>query len=357
MPRHRTVRRFAVPASIAAVAIAVGAGAGIVSADDPPDLPDQTAAELLAAVQNSDIPGLSGTVVANMELGLPDLGSDGGLPSAGSSSIRMWYAAPDKVRVAFLDKLGETDVIRNGADVWTWDSGDNEAVHYEAPAEAADLPMWPPSHFTGASPMEAAEQALAAIEPDTEVTTDGTVELAGRAAYQLVLSPKDPDSLVGEIRLAIDADTGVPLSTQIIPVSGDEPAFEVAFSRIDFTVPDAENFTFTAPAGVTVTEGTDEVGDLWESGRHADSTAPRLVGEGWDKVAVIDFDTARMSEEATGEAPEVSGLLDRLPEVSGDWGSGRVLTSSLVSVLITDDGRLLVGAVTPERLYAVAATA
>jgi len=43
-----------------------------------------------------------------------------------------------------------------------------------------------------------------------------------------------------------------------------------------------------------------------------------------------------------------------LQRVSGDWGSGRLLTSRLVSALITDDGRLLVGAVPPQLLYQAA---
>ncbi|MBM0236720.1 hypothetical protein JNW88_05375 [Micromonospora sp. ATA32] len=43
-----------------------------------------------------------------------------------------------------------------------------------------------------------------------------------------------------------------------------------------------------------------------------------------------------------------------MAKVSGDWGSGRLLTGKLFSVLLTDDGRLLAGAVTPERLYQAA---
>ena len=38
------------------------------------------------------------------------------------------------------------------------------------------------------------------------------------------------------------------------------------------------------------------------------------------------------------------------------WGSGRLLDSKLVSILITDDGRVFAGAVDPSALYAAAAT-
>jgi hypothetical protein len=40
--------------------------------------------------------------------------------------------------------------------------------------------------------------------------------------------------------------------------------------------------------------------------------------------------------------------------VNGSWGSGRLLRSSLFSVLLTDDGRVLAGLVAPEKLYAAA---
>ena len=41
--------------------------------------------------------------------------------------------------------------------------------------------------------------------------------------------------------------------------------------------------------------------------------------------------------------------------MSGEWGSGRLLQSALFSVLITDDGRIIAGAVAPEKLYEAAA--
>ena len=44
-------------------------------------------------------------------------------------------------------------------------------------------------------------------------------------------------------------------------------------------------------------------------------------------------------------------LLLATKPVHGKWGSGRLLTTSLFSVLITSNGRVLAGAVTPAVLY------
>ena len=48
-------------------------------------------------------------------------------------------------------------------------------------------------------------------------------------------------------------------------------------------------------------------------------------------------------------------VLASLPRVSGAWGSGRVLQSRLGTVLLTDDGRLIFGAVGPDLIYQAAA--
>ena len=53
----------------------------------------------------------------------------------------------------------------------------------------------------------------------------------------------------------------------------------------------------------------------------------------------------------------LNALLGSATQVSGSWGSGRLLRTSLVSALITSNGRLFVGAVQPSVLYAAAAQA
>ena len=51
---------------------------------------------------------------------------------------------------------------------------------------------------------------------------------------------------------------------------------------------------------------------------------------------------------------ELNAFLDRLPRVHGSFGTGRILQSRLFSVLLLDDGRVLVGPVSQDRLIAAA---
>jgi len=284
---------------------------------------------------------------------------------AGSNTARVWYAGEDKVRLALLGTLGETDVIRNGSDVWMWRSRDNTATHLTIPAGAGKKPEALPAGVPS-TPQEAADAALAAIDPTTSVTTTGAASVAGRDAYELVLAPKDTASLIGQVRLAIDAKEHIPLRVDVYAKGANDPAIRVAFQQISFTVPDGEQFAFNPPKGAKVTTESpssplDKRGEkavppgkrpgTGAPGTEASRTGgrPTVVGSGWTSIVV-----AKLPKGDSPEQSAVAGVLDSLPEVSGAWGRGKLLSSSLFSALLTDDGRVLVGAVAPEKLYEAA---
>jgi hypothetical protein len=185
--------RWGVPVA-AAAAVALVATGVFTSAQANPSLPAKTAGQLLVDLQGAKVDGLSGTVVQASELGLPELpqvaGQGGGGTSltsllTGSHTLRVWYAGEDKQRVALLDSLGETDVVRNGTNAWLWSSQSNSATHLSIPAGAAGKDE--ADHLpAGVTPQQAAAAALKALDPTTQVTTSSTTSVAGRDAYELV---------------------------------------------------------------------------------------------------------------------------------------------------------------------------
>jgi outer membrane lipoprotein-sorting protein len=373
--------RWAVPA-VTAVAL-VGGGSAITGIHAIADagLPSRSAAQLLVDVQQARLDALSGTVVQKADLGLPDLPISGGSSSAGSSDLtslvsgthtmRVWFSGPDKARMALLGTLGESDVIRNGKDVWVWASRDKTAKHYVLPAHDAASKSKAPAGMPGSgdlptSPQAAAEKALAAITPSTQVTTSGTATVAGRSAYELVLEPKDATSLVAQVRVAIDGTERVPLRVQVFAKSVADPVFEVAFSAVDFDRPDAAQFTFNPPPGTKVTDEEMDAHSKTKTVAPEVSSAdkPKVVGEGWGSVLVARM-PAPVAEAGTSgstgaaadkDVAQLMKFVSLLPKVSGTWGSGHLMAGSAFSVLLTDDGRLVVGAVTPEGLYAALAS-
>ena len=244
-----------IPVAVVGAAIAIPAAAGA-----SPELPERTAEEVLVSIAENTADAYSGTVEQTSDLGLPELPSTGMGSADGAADamelltadheLRVFVGGDDRMRLQILDRLAERNVVVNGDDVWLYDSRANAATHLVLPEGArASAPA------TGWTPEEAAESLLEAIEPSTDVTVDGTAMVAGRAAYVLTLTPDEgEDTLVASASLAVDAETGLPLSVEVDAVGQDEPAFSVAYTSIDFTAPDAGLFEFEPPAGATVEE-------------------------------------------------------------------------------------------------------
>ncbi|NUR05823.1 MAG: hypothetical protein HOQ22_03215 [Nocardioidaceae bacterium] len=352
--QRRPTLRWLVPLLAALVLAAASSVVGVLSAAARGGLPERSAAQLLVDVQTARLSGLSGTIVQTADLGLPSIPGVGGDGSsdmtslvAGSHTLRLWYADPDHVRLALLGSLGESDLVRNGTDLWTWSSKQKSATHHTVPRSDARTPR---SLADGSplTPQQAADAALRAITPSTKVSTDGTAVVAGRSAYELVLRPRDSGSLVDSVRIAIDGETHLPTRVQVYADGHTDPAFEVGFTSFDPSTPPDSVFAFNPPPGTKVTEsgaldGPDRVPDP----RGPGLADPKLVGSGWTSVVLTRLPAGATTDEG-GPAAQV---LQKLPRVSGSWGSGRLLRGTLFTAVLTDDGRLAVGAVSPDAIY------
>jgi hypothetical protein len=87
------------------------------------------------------------------------------------------------------------------------------------------------------------------------------------------------------------------------------------------------------------------------------TSGPNVLGSGWLSVAVIrDVSSISGGPGPLGSIGSVLPFLLRAATpVHGAWGSGRMLRTSLLSALLTSNGTVLIGAVTPAVLYADAA--
>ena len=341
----RWIPAAVVPAVIVAAAVAVPT---VANAD--PSLPELSPQQLLELIADSGGTVYSGTVEQSSDLGLPDvsaLGQSSGGDSAtsalelltGSHTANVFVGGPTTQRVQVLDGFAERDAIRNGDSLWLYDSSEKEAVHVTAEMPVEDAPVGV-APTTAVTPAEAAQKLLGAIEPTTTVEVVDTARVAGRAAYELRLTPDDPHTLVGSVVLSVDAETGLPLGASVTAKGQSDPAFSVRFSKISFDSPDASLFEFTPPSDATVIEET-LPGEVPADAAHDE---PTVVGDGWDAVVVL----------TAGDSPAVASD-PLLAQLTTKVDGGRVLSTSLVSVLFADDGRVLVGAVGSESLLAAAA--
>ncbi|WP_438853604.1 LolA family protein [Agromyces sp. M3QZ16-3] len=429
-PRRTGPSRFRARTVVPAVGVPVAIAVAVLvpmQANATVDLPDLTPEELVAFARAGDVDALSGTIEQRSELGLPDLGAlMGGSGAAsgsgdaagddsaasdtlsdlvslatGSFEANVYLDGPH-ARLQVLDRMAERNVYVNPGEAWFVDSESQTATRLSVADDAdvagleAELQRLADEARATAearlpdgeqlpTPQQLLDRALDRLDETTEVSvgTDGRV--AGRDAYELVLEPRTDDTLVGEIRVAVDGENGAALAASVTARGADAPAFETGFTDVSFAAPDASAFAFEPSASFTVEEEelplpTVEEFRQWladaqareDAGADATADGPHPVvhGEGWATVVEVDAATAaEMMAERSAEAGADTGegvapateppftdgeALDLLDALTTPVDGGRALQTSLLSVLFTDDGRVLAGSVPVDTLVGYA---
>ncbi len=367
---------------VIAVAVTGGviAGTQIPSAQASPVLPVRTPGQLLAEInQDQKLPPLTGTVVETTSLGLPQLPQAANPTSlssllTGSHTIKVYYLNAQHFRLSVQQPMSETDVIRSANTLWLWQSTGNSVTEFTAPTTAQKhalknkLPAGPVL-----TPQQAANEILTAVGKTTLVSVQDNVSIANEPAYQLVLKPKDHRSLIGRVVIAVDAKYGMPLRVQVFAKGDSGPAFQVGYTQLSMnTAPAAANLNFTPPPGASVDKVHmgDKAAAKPATGSAATMSDFGTYGSDWLTVVSLpqqDLLSSLGTGAAGSNAPTapsagpgglggdsqkvIGALLGAAKPVSGTWGSGTLLQTSLVSVLMTG-GKVYIGAVQPSVLYA-----
>jgi outer membrane lipoprotein-sorting protein len=259
------------------------------------------------------------------------------------------------------------------------------------------------------TPQAAVSQLLTAIGPSTVVGVQANVYVADRPAYQLSVAPKSSQSLVGRVLLAVDASSGIPLRVEVYARGSAGLAYSLGYTKLAFGSPDAANFSFTPPPGATVKKQavpSDPAALLPQLGLPSSPPAgsgstspapssqapqPTVIGSDWLSVVATPASPAvaaavqqlltdqsatsqssssgggffGSSSSAAAPSPAASAgvpmgpylaplraLLLASTPVQGSWGTGRLLQTTLYSVLVTSSGQILAGAVDKSVLFA-----
>ena len=314
------------------------------SAGEAPQLPSISAEDLVSSVLSTQTPALDGTVKVDNNLGLPT----GALPGGTDLDIDSAHVYNDGAgngKVSVQQGTADTTIVRQGDTVWTYESKDNTATKVTIPGHVATNT---PLEGISSDPAAAATQLLAKVRESSTVSVEGTARVAGRAAYELVLTPKPTErTLLREVRIAVDAEKRVPLRLAVMTYGTADPALQIAFSDVQFVPQPASEFQFTPPQGAKVTER--------QAQAHEDVQKPdqfTVVGDGWDSVLTGTATPDALAPQQTGDGQRVDpkALLGQFGKrVTGTFGSGYVITTKVGTALIADDGRFAVGAV-PEQV-------
>ena len=389
---------FVAPSVIAAGAIFAAAPASAI------DLPDVTAEELLLIMDGETV-DFSGTVVKTSNLGLPALemssmmsqdavddmaermpeGFEDFVPqlieqnaltqlvelAAGTHTMRV-YASDLGMRVQVMDQMGQRDLLVTEDGFWAYDaaaatawSGSADDVTQSSLEDAKR--QWQQEL---ASPEELVNALLDEARLSSTVSVGQDHEVAGRSAYQLIVSPNSSVSLIDQVVVSVDSETGMALDVKVFSREESEAAFEVGFESIRFATPDADIFSFTPPPGTTViveevpealralqaeyagrtlTEADREQlrADLRAAAEAEGMPSPELLGDEWESVMYL----AQVPSDIPLEMLETELFADLVTEVAG----GVVFSTPILNVLVTDSGEIFAGSVTIAHLQSLAA--
>ena len=374
--------RWAVPGAAVAVTAITVAALQIPAAQASPDLPNKTPAQLLASIStDAKVPPMTGTVVETASLGLPQLPQTAGSPTSmtslltGSHTMKVYYQDSKHYRLAIPQPSSETDVIANGSTVWLWQSASDSVTEFTGADQASAKKAVPQVTQTPLTPQQAANQVLAKVGATTLVSVQANVMVAGEPSYELVLAPKDSRSLVGKVVIAVDGKYGVPLRVQLYAKGATSPAFQVGYTALQWVAPAPANFSFTPPKGASVDvvngaksasgskspsnpTGFGSYGKSWLTvvalpqkdlmqgfGTTAGSSSSSSSSSGQQNIASSNNSGVSVSSQEL-----LSALLGSAKPVHGTWGSGTLVTTSLISMLMTG-GEVYIGAVQPSVLY------
>lgn len=363
------------------------------------DLPDLSPQQVMVLMQGADVTEFSGTIVKSSNLGLPTLEFSSMMsedsiaqmeekmpaemadfvPSviesntltqaieliSGSHTIRVYVSGQDKLRAQILDPMSQRDLIVNGNEFWVYDAKMATAltgtVDIEAdPAKQAEAEQKVLDYAESialdlSSPEAIADYLVSMVDETSQIEVGKDHSVAGRSAYQLIISPDSPNSLVASAAVSVDSETGMPLKVEIFSTTQVEAAMTVGFESISFGSVDQGLFSFTPPAGTSVeTFDADELmatldGYEKPEGYVSDyevPAEPEVLGSDWDSVVHL----AALPADIPQDLMATELFADMLTEVPG----GKIFSTPLVNVLLTDSGEVYMGAVTIDYLLSLA---
>ena len=205
-----------------------------------------TAASMLTAIQHSADASYTGYAEASGGLALPVTSQFNSIADlfGGQTQLRVWWGGPTRWRVDTVTATGESDVHRDGYQLWTWDYQSQQAT-----AQFVDTP--PAVRLPQASDLEPAGLARRLLSEATaaQVRRLPVRRIAGRDVPGLRLRPADRRSTIDSVDVWADPRTGVALRVEAH--SAGQTVLSSQFLDFSPTAPTAQVIAFNPPGGIS----------------------------------------------------------------------------------------------------------
>lgn len=260
------------------------------------------------------------------------------------ASGRLWMRPDGHGRLELQSSAGDVQIVWKQGAATVYDASSNTVYRITLPAgqHSKQAKKNAPPSIAGIG------AALAGLTKHVNVSAAKPSSVAGRPAYTLSLSPKEPGGLLGSVRLAWDGSHGVPLRAAIYPRGATKPTLELRATSIHYGSVPMSTVAIAPPAGATVVKLTPPRGQKGGKHGHAGKLPFQLVapatlaglkhsathraghgallvyGEGLGAITVLE----RPAGQNGGGSP-----LNALPTVSLNGVQAHELATPLATVL------------------------
>jgi hypothetical protein len=278
------------------------------------------------------------------------LGQVGSALMSGASG-RLWMRDDGRGRLELQSNAGDVQIVWKQGQATVYDASSNTVYRIALPAGQPQARHAPPG-IAGIGAF------LAQLTKHVNVSSARPSNVAGRPAYTVQLSPKEPGGLLGSVRLAWDATRGVPLRAAIYARGGTTPVLALQTTSIKYGSVPFSTVAIAPPAGARVVDLAAPSGHERRKSESRPTELPfqvvapkslaglqhsatRVVGHGPHRGALVVYGEGlgaiTVLERETG-ASSGAAQLKALPTVPLDGVEGHELATPLATVLTWDRG-------------------
>jgi len=233
---------LAVAAAIAGTAIAVAAGG---SGPVPKRAPLANAVHRALAAPR--VKGISASIsFTNNLIDSSDFaGGEAVDPILQGASGRLWMSDDGRLRLELQSDNGDAQVVVNHNRFWISDPISHTVYEGTLPRDRSGAHRG----AQGIPSLARIQSFLTRLMGKVNLSGAQPTDVAGHAAYRVVVSPKHDGGLLGSVQLAWDAERGVPLQFAIYARGNSTPVLSLRATNISYGSVPASDFDVTPPAG------------------------------------------------------------------------------------------------------------
>jgi outer membrane lipoprotein-sorting protein len=207
------------------------------------------AAAVHRALTGRPVRGLSATITfTNNLIGSSEIqGTD---PLLNGGQGRLWVG-DGRIRLEIQSDNGDAQVVFNRGSFWAYDPAMNVVYRGSLPAG--------PSKVRKSTTKHEALPTIAQIQKDLNglakhLSLSGArpTDVGGQPAYRVAISPKAGGGLIGDLKLAWDANHGIPLDFAVYAKGDSTPVLELQATGVSYGRVSRSVFHIKAPSGTHV---------------------------------------------------------------------------------------------------------